>query len=161
MVESGDRPSAEEREARRALLVDALRALPGAGDRDAAAATVMRNLDAYIESAPSQDSGAAQLARTRLRAAIRDLLASEGDAPERIVEELDEYLAVVRGGPRETPVVDFDRLPGREIPWVRYILITLAAVTLTAAAAFSTGGLILGGLVVLIWLVAIVAITSS
>jgi hypothetical protein len=154
-----------EREARRALLLDALTALPGARDADMAANDVVRALDHYLEAGdPDAGPGDRQI-RDRLRNSVAHLGRSSDpprDAGSAMVA-LDDYIASAPGrrAPRETAVTDFTNPAGGEIRWVRWLVLLLAIMVTTVVAVTFSGGWVAGGIIVAIWVVALFALGTT
>ncbi len=156
--------SSEEREARRALLAESLSELPDAPDPGVAAADVVRALDHYIAAGGPPAVAVSPELRARLKAALGEV--AEGGSPQaaaRVVGAVDEYLASISHSQaaREPSVTNFSMLPGAEIRWARWIVIILAVMSSTVVAVTFSGGFLAGGIILAIWLVALIAVSTA
>ncbi|MDH3225840.1 MAG: hypothetical protein OEM67_01965 [Thermoleophilia bacterium] len=156
--------SSEEREARRALLAESLAELPDAPDSGVAAADVVRALDHYIAAGGPPAVAVSPELRARLKAALGEV--AEDGSPEaaaRVVGAVDEYLETLSHSQvtREPSVTNFSVLPGSEIKWARWIVIILAVMASTVVAVTFQGGFLAGGIILAIWLVALIALGTS
>jgi hypothetical protein len=52
-------------------------------------------------------------------------------------------------------------LPGAEIRWARWIVIILAVMSSTVVAVTFSGGFLAGGIILAIWLVALIAVSTA
>ena len=162
--EPDNRLSFEEREARRALLAESLSELSAAADPAVAAADVVRALDHYIAAGGPPAITVSPELRARLKSALGEV--AQGDSPAaaaRVVGAVDEYLEALgtAPAPREPSVTNFSMLPGNEIRWARWIVIILAVMSSTVVAVTFSGGFLAGGIILAIWLVALIALATS
>lgn len=150
-----------EREMRRSVLGDALGVLGSASDKSGAASEVLRALDHYLEIEEVSPDGAAG----RARAELGDELSRSG-GPSRgagMSAALTRYLKVApRGGEAREPLVtNYDRPPGSDIRWARWIVLGCAAIASTTVAFTFSTGFVAGGLVLAIWVMALLALSFA
>jgi len=155
-------PSAE-REARRALLADSLSELAGAPDPDAAAADVVRALDHYIDAGGPPAVAVSPELRNRLRASLGDVARGTPGSGEQMTGAIDEYLELVSTSPamREPAVTNFSMLAGNEIKWARWIVTILAVMATTVVAVTFSGGFLVGGIILAIWVAVLIVVGTQ
>jgi hypothetical protein len=160
---TGERESENsERELRRSVLGDAMATLGSATDKRRAADEVLRALDHYLEV----DTIAAGTDAARARGELAGALGSDGGPTrgEGMAGALTRYLrAAPRRGKsiREPLVTNFEHPPGSDVRWARWIVLALAAIASTTVAFTFSEGFIAGGLVLAIWVMALLALSFA
>lgn len=151
-----------ERELRRSVLGDAMATLGSASDKRRAADEVLRALDHYLEV----DTIAAGTEADRARQELAGALGTDG-GPTRgagMAGALTRYLrAAPRRGKsvREPLVTNFEHPPGSDVRWARWIVLALAAIASTTVAFTFSEGFVAGGLVLAIWVMALLALSFA